>query len=136
MCKFRNTTFVCNKNRALTLFLVIVLLFCNGCALRLAGEYPPSIIVKHHAVLDLNMDHTYTWREECPVPKNEDGRWWQITDNVIVLLPDDPEQEHRFAKIHKEYFRHVEFSDDLRMLIDGEIRQPDIQTSCTLNVAD
>jgi len=46
------------------------------------------------------------------------GRWLKVTSDVIIIMPDTPDLSHRFAKLKREQFRVVQFSDNLRELID------------------
>ncbi len=71
-------------------------------------------------ILSLESNDTYTWHQEfSPESVVETGRWWKVTANVIVLLPDSPRSSQRFARLNKKPFRTVTFSGELRTLIDG-----------------
>ncbi len=100
--------------------ILIGTLFTSGCATRLTGEYSPSILAKQPWVLTVKSDDTYTWQQlHRPESVVETGRWWKVTSDVIIILPDAPDLNHRFAKLQREQFRLVQFSDGVRELIDG-----------------
>lgn len=107
-------------NKVLISLVVVALLAGSGCSSRLAGQYSPSVIAKNPWILSLESNDTYTWHQEfSPESVVETGRWWKVTANVIVLLPDSPRSSQRFARLNKKSFRTVTFSGELRTLIDG-----------------
>ena len=79
-----------------------------GCSSTPSGEY--SQIAKHPHVLSLEENGRYLLRQEYTDRPEELGRWWRVTDTVVVLLPDDESRREHYARVD----HGLRLSGDLR----------------------
>jgi len=96
---------------------VLLVMGCRGPG-SLTGVYGYPAIAKHPRVLTLTKNGRYTWEHKYTQVPVEAGRWWPVRGQVIVLLPDDPNKKHRFARIEEKDPDQIVFSQSLRNLID------------------
>ena len=93
--------------------LLTIALPIGGCRCLTAGSYStgPS---KHPTVLTLDCDGTYLLRVLYTDKPDEPGRWWTVTNDVVVLLPDDSTRAEHYASLKKGPLSNLRLSDDLR----------------------
>ena len=84
-----------------------------GCSSTPSGEYSERLRKRPH-VLDLEENGRYLLRQVSSDRPEELGRWWRVTDTVVVLLPDDESRPEHYAHVDRDSFFRLKLSDDLR----------------------
>jgi len=125
------------------LVIVTLVIFCIagfGCTRRIetkphAEQPEPRIyqseIDRHPVTLTINPDNTYrlghvkrggkNWRMV-----NEDGRWWKLNKQVVLLMPDNTDWPSHFARLSEPQDEEAESQgfalyDDAREAINPEL---------------
>ncbi len=109
-----------------TIACMLALVILTGCASHFVGSYSMPFVGKNPWVLQINRDNTYVWQQFYgPDKGDETGRWWKVTDTIILLLPDEFTKPHRFARLERtRTFSNVRISENYRELADSGSQQP------------
>lgn len=100
-------------------WIAVLLVLLSGCASTTSGVYSTGP-AKHAHVLTLEPGGRYRLRQEFTDTPEESGRWWQVEDAVVVLLPDDVSRREHFARVADHGLPWLQLSDDLRGALTTE----------------
>ena len=50
----------------------------------------------------------------------ENGRWWELADFVLVLVPDEVSAGEHYARVSRDGLHRLQLYEDLRAALDSE----------------
>ena len=98
------------------LWLGALALSLIGCQTRLAGDYDDPPLAKHPTRLHLSSDGTYSFGQvHSAETLPEQGHWWRIQGNVVMLVPTNTARPQWFARVGRnDGIRQLRYSNDVR----------------------
>lgn len=82
------------------LLSAFVLISLYGCAAE-TKTYGSSIS-KHPVFLVVKPDGSYLIEQHFKYTIHETGRWWELEESILALLPDDPAKQAQFALVNPD----------------------------------